>query len=94
MCSVGGGGGGGSSEGEKWDQGHAAEPADWRRQRLPSPQQQPGCWATVHGPEFLEGPLRRSRKTVRSRERNSVKVRMRNEREEAEKGYAVYLAIQ
>lgn len=37
-------------------------PVDWRRLQLPSLQQQPGDLVKVRPPEFLEVPLRKSRK--------------------------------
>lgn len=42
-------------------------PADWRKLRLPSLQQQPEDLVKVPPPEFLEVPLRKSRKNNKMR---------------------------
>lgn len=54
-------GGGGGDEGGKSGQ-EIVVPGDWRRLRLPSLQQQPEDLVKVRPPEFLEVPLRKSRK--------------------------------
>lgn len=63
MYPVGGGDGG---EGGRLGQEDVV-PADWRMQRLPWPQQRPEDLVKVPPPEFLEVPLRRSKKHMKMR---------------------------